>query len=234
MHTVVVGVLGSAAIAGAVRFDVRRVTRYVVITLALSVGILGGLRVLFETVLHPTFDGAAVVSALKPVLPRARRHRRADVQGRAAGVAVLEAIKATGIVRVVPPGWATALCVHEPRWRPGRASISRWPTNWPSTCRRGCNSCRPRSRTCPAPLPVGAAISAWVAWSPRPCGRRRQRSRRPTCTRASPSSCPTISAITTRHGTRSAPAKRSASASRTSRTSGGNCSNACRRPRWCQ
>ena len=30
VHTVVVGLLGSAAIAGAVRFDVRRITRYLV------------------------------------------------------------------------------------------------------------------------------------------------------------------------------------------------------------
>jgi Na+/H+-dicarboxylate symporter len=100
MHTVVVGVLGSAAIAGALRFDARRVMRYVVLTLCLAIGIFGSLRVLFETVLQPTFDGAAVVSALQPVLPRANVADGANGQDRAAGAAVLEAIEATGIVRV--------------------------------------------------------------------------------------------------------------------------------------
>ena len=41
VHTVVVGLLGSAAIAGAVRFDVARITRYLVITCCLVVGLLG-------------------------------------------------------------------------------------------------------------------------------------------------------------------------------------------------
>jgi Na+/H+-dicarboxylate symporter len=100
VHTVVVGLLGSAAIAGAVRFDVKRVTRYLVITCCLVAGTLGTLRVLFETALRPTFDGAALVTALKPVLPRAPLASGERTPARAAGAPVLDAIRASGVVRV--------------------------------------------------------------------------------------------------------------------------------------
>lgn len=99
VHTVVVGVLGSAAIAGAVHFDVGRVTRYLLITLGLVVATMGGLRVLFETTLRPTFDGQAVVAALTPVLPRAPL-AAAAVSPRAAHTSVLDGIRAARAVRV--------------------------------------------------------------------------------------------------------------------------------------
>lgn len=100
VHTVVVGLLGSAAIAGAVRFDARRVTRYVVVTACLTVGLLGGLRLLFETVLRPRFDGQAVVTALKPLLPRAQLAAASGLPGRTPGTPVLAAVRTTGAVRV--------------------------------------------------------------------------------------------------------------------------------------
>ena len=100
VHTVTFGLLGSAAIAGAVRLDPRRVTRYLVITGCLLVGTLGTLRVLFETTLRPSFDGAAVVTALGPVLPRANVAPGAAVPPRTPGTPVLEAIRARSGVRV--------------------------------------------------------------------------------------------------------------------------------------
>jgi len=100
VHTVVVGLLGSAAIAGAVRFDMRRITRYLVITGCLVIGVFGSLRVLFETALRPTFDGAALVTALKPVLPRAPLTDGAGVPARPVDGSVLAAIRDTGMVRV--------------------------------------------------------------------------------------------------------------------------------------
>ena len=60
VHTVVVGLLGSAAIAGAIRFDVRRITRYLVITC-----VPGGRRV--GVAAAPVRDGPA---------PDVRRRRR--------------------------------------------------------------------------------------------------------------------------------------------------------------
>jgi Na+/H+-dicarboxylate symporter len=100
VHTVVVGVLGSAAIAGAVRVEMKRVVRYLVITGCLVVGVLGGLRLLFETALRPSFDGAAVVTALRPVLGRAPLVEGSDGEGRPADAPVLEHVRATGVVRV--------------------------------------------------------------------------------------------------------------------------------------
>jgi Na+/H+-dicarboxylate symporter/ABC-type amino acid transport substrate-binding protein len=100
VHTVVVGLLGSAAIAGALRFEARKIMRYLVITGCLAVGIFGSLRLLFETALRPTFDGVAIVSALKPVLPRAPLAEGGSVSARPAGGSVLAWIASTGTVRV--------------------------------------------------------------------------------------------------------------------------------------
>ena len=100
VHTVTIGLLGSAAIAGAIRFDVRRVTRYVVVTLCLVVGLLVSLRVLFETALRPSFDGAAIVTALEPVLARAPLAERHGTPAAAPGSRVLDGIRAAGTVRV--------------------------------------------------------------------------------------------------------------------------------------
>ena len=53
VHTVTVGLLGSAAIVGALRVSAARVLRFVVITAVLTAATLGGLRVLFGTLLDP-------------------------------------------------------------------------------------------------------------------------------------------------------------------------------------
>jgi len=100
VHTVTIGLLGSAAIAGAIRFDVRRITRYVVVTLCLVVGLLVSLRVLFETALRPSFDGTAIVTALGPVLPRAPLSDGRGDPARPPGSPVLDGIRAAGTVRV--------------------------------------------------------------------------------------------------------------------------------------
>jgi Na+/H+-dicarboxylate symporter/ABC-type amino acid transport substrate-binding protein len=100
VHTVTIGLLGSAAIAGAIRFDVRRITRYVVVTLCLVVGLLVSLRVLFETALRPSFDGTAMVTALAPVLARAPVSDGRGDPARPPGSSVLDGIRAAGTVRV--------------------------------------------------------------------------------------------------------------------------------------
>ncbi len=98
VHTVTVGLLGSAAIAGLIRLEPRRVTRYLVITGVLVVGTMGTLRVLFETALRPRFDGAALVGALAPALPLAPI--ATEVPARASASPVLQAVRARGAVRV--------------------------------------------------------------------------------------------------------------------------------------
>ena len=55
MHTVTVALLGSCAIGGLLRFQKRRLVRYLVITVALTVVVIGGTRALFAGILRPEY-----------------------------------------------------------------------------------------------------------------------------------------------------------------------------------
>jgi ABC-type amino acid transport substrate-binding protein len=69
VHTITIGLLGSAALSGLLRFDGRRIGRYVVVTVLLTAGTFGGLRVLFATSMRPSFQGAELVRSMRPLLP---------------------------------------------------------------------------------------------------------------------------------------------------------------------
>src|SRR4029453_4756924 len=56
-HTIAVPLSASAAVAGTIRFDSRRIIRYLVTTAVLTAVIVGGLRVTFRTWLHHEFKG---------------------------------------------------------------------------------------------------------------------------------------------------------------------------------
>jgi Na+/H+-dicarboxylate symporter/ABC-type amino acid transport substrate-binding protein len=75
LHTVAVALLGSTAIVGALRFDVRRIARYLVVTVALSSLTLVGLRAVFSTVLKPTFSGEEIIFNMRPLLQLAETQR---------------------------------------------------------------------------------------------------------------------------------------------------------------
>jgi Na+/H+-dicarboxylate symporter len=102
VHTVAVGLLGSAALAGAVRFDPRRILRFVVVTALLTAACLGGLRVAFSTVLRPEFSGAALVYGMQPVFPAgdARMLEGAPAPTESDARGVLAEVKARGVLRV--------------------------------------------------------------------------------------------------------------------------------------
>ena len=68
VHTIAVALLGSAAIAGTMRFDSRRIIRYLVTTAVLTVVIVGGLRVTFRTWLHHEFKGTEQVYGMTNLL----------------------------------------------------------------------------------------------------------------------------------------------------------------------
>jgi Na+/H+-dicarboxylate symporter/ABC-type amino acid transport substrate-binding protein len=100
-HTVVVGLLGSAALCGLVRFDARRVARYLVVTAVLVAATLGGLKVLFATAMRPHFEGAEIVRAMRPLLPQAPVTVRASLPDTPPEApTVLGSIRARGFVRV--------------------------------------------------------------------------------------------------------------------------------------
>jgi Na+/H+-dicarboxylate symporter/ABC-type amino acid transport substrate-binding protein len=64
MHTLVVAILGSFALAGLLRVDRRRLARYLVVTAALTVGTLGGLRVLFGTAFEQAYTMDEVLASM--------------------------------------------------------------------------------------------------------------------------------------------------------------------------
>jgi Na+/H+-dicarboxylate symporter/ABC-type amino acid transport substrate-binding protein len=55
MHTVTVALLGACAIGGTLRFDRRRVVRYLAITAALTFVVIGGTRAVFAGILRPEY-----------------------------------------------------------------------------------------------------------------------------------------------------------------------------------
>ena len=105
VHTVAVGLLGSAAIVGAVRVRTGRLLRYVIITVVLTSATLGGLRLAFGALLGQGFQGAGIVYGMQPLRP-APDARLIDAAAAAAdgaadaGGPVLAAIQARGRLRV--------------------------------------------------------------------------------------------------------------------------------------
>jgi Na+/H+-dicarboxylate symporter/ABC-type amino acid transport substrate-binding protein len=104
VHTVAIGLLGSAAMLGAVRVRAGRLLQFVVITAILTAATLGGLRVAFGSLLTQRFQGARIVYGMQPL----RSHPDApfvDAATAADGAAgegqpVLDAIRARARLRV--------------------------------------------------------------------------------------------------------------------------------------
>jgi Na+/H+-dicarboxylate symporter/ABC-type amino acid transport substrate-binding protein len=67
VHTVAVGLLGSAAIAGRLDFNPARLLRFFVSTAVLTAAIVLGLRAGFATFLDAAADGRDAVNALQPI-----------------------------------------------------------------------------------------------------------------------------------------------------------------------
>jgi Na+/H+-dicarboxylate symporter len=100
VHTIAVALLGSAAIAGTMRFDSRRIVRYLVTTAVLTVVIVGGLRVTFRTWLHHEFKGTEAVYGMTNLIAD-EPAQMARTPAAAEGLAVtLAGIQARGTVRV--------------------------------------------------------------------------------------------------------------------------------------
>jgi Na+/H+-dicarboxylate symporter len=103
MHTLVVAILGSFALAGLLRVDRRRLARYLAVTAVLTVGTLAGLRLFFHTAfeqdytkdkvlasMHRIRGGVEAVVHREPVSPPAEP--RED--------SLLARIRARGVLRV--------------------------------------------------------------------------------------------------------------------------------------
>lgn len=104
VHTVTVALLGSAAIVGSLRFHAARIGRYLVMTAVLSAATIGGLRVLFNTVMKPRFAGEELVYSMRPLMTHhdTRVIKQADLGDTAekAEGSVVDSIKKRGLLRV--------------------------------------------------------------------------------------------------------------------------------------
>jgi len=68
VHTIVVALVGSAAVAGTMKIEARKMIRYLVITGVLTIAVVGGLRVVFRTWLPHEFKGHEIVYGMTNLL----------------------------------------------------------------------------------------------------------------------------------------------------------------------
>jgi Na+/H+-dicarboxylate symporter/ABC-type amino acid transport substrate-binding protein len=103
VHTVTVGLLGSAAVAGAIQFSPPRLLRYLATTAALVALTVFGLRTAFDSVLKPRYAGADLVSRLHSLYPQEKstvvKDNAANNTSQMAG-GVLAGIRNRGVMRV--------------------------------------------------------------------------------------------------------------------------------------
>jgi Na+/H+-dicarboxylate symporter/ABC-type amino acid transport substrate-binding protein len=103
LHTIAVAILATAAMNGKVTFSIRRITRFAIVTLALTVMVIGGLRLVFTYVWRHDFDGARLVYGMRPVfatVPARILSAPPEVERAAAGVAYASVVRDRGVLRV--------------------------------------------------------------------------------------------------------------------------------------
>jgi Na+/H+-dicarboxylate symporter/ABC-type amino acid transport substrate-binding protein len=101
VHTIAVALIGSAAIAGTLRFDSRRLIRYAVATLVVLVATIGGLRLTFRTLLQPEFKGRDLVYGMTNLLERQPSTIvESSSPDHDKGANVIDRIRARGTLRV--------------------------------------------------------------------------------------------------------------------------------------
>jgi Na+/H+-dicarboxylate symporter/ABC-type amino acid transport substrate-binding protein len=71
VHTLAVALLGSCAVHGAIRFDVRRLLTFGLITVALFSAALGGTRLAFSALLRRPYEQDQIVAGMRLSLPSA-------------------------------------------------------------------------------------------------------------------------------------------------------------------
>jgi Na+/H+-dicarboxylate symporter/ABC-type amino acid transport substrate-binding protein len=105
MHTVTVALLGACAIAGLLRFDRRRVVRYLAVTAALTVVVIGGTRAVFAGILRPEYTRDKVLAGMHLLHEPADAvvHRTAPAAGPPDDHPVLQRVRDRGLLRVGYP-----------------------------------------------------------------------------------------------------------------------------------
>jgi Na+/H+-dicarboxylate symporter/ABC-type amino acid transport substrate-binding protein len=104
VHTLAVAIIGTCAVAGAIRFDSRRIIRFAAVTVALTAATVGGTRVLLQAVLSRPYEKDAALSGMRMLRDRGPARNL----GAAATVpvlpplagSVLDRIRNRGIIRI--------------------------------------------------------------------------------------------------------------------------------------
>ena len=103
VHTVAVAVLGSAAVAGQLRFEPRRIVRFGIVSLVSTVLVIGGLRVLFATVVAQPFTKTDVILSMRPLsqpVPTVVREAAPPESERNHAGSVMDDVMRRGVLRV--------------------------------------------------------------------------------------------------------------------------------------
>jgi len=105
MHTVTVALLGACAVGGVLQFDRRRLVRYVVITSALTVAVIGGTRVVFAGILRPEYTRDKVLAGMHLLHQPADAvvYRTAPAEGAPETRPILQRVRERGLLRVGYP-----------------------------------------------------------------------------------------------------------------------------------
>ena len=102
MHTVTVAILGACAIGGTLRFEPRRLVRYLAITAVLTFVVIGGTRALFAGILRPVYTRDRVLAGMQLLQEPAETtaYRSAPAPPAPESRPVLESIRARSVLRV--------------------------------------------------------------------------------------------------------------------------------------
>jgi len=110
MHTLVVAILGTCAIVGAVKFDGGRIMRYVVFTVLLTAIAIGGIRFVFSRAVNNAYEKDKILSGLQLMrnpLPAVYYRDASDVPPlEFESETVLASIRERGRIRVGYHDWA--------------------------------------------------------------------------------------------------------------------------------
>jgi Na+/H+-dicarboxylate symporter len=99
MHTLAVALLGTCAMAGALRLERRRVVRYAVITAVLTAGFIGGGRMLFGRAMYQEYSKDKVLAGMHLMRDQARAVVHKGPAGTGTRSAVSEAGPRLDIIR---------------------------------------------------------------------------------------------------------------------------------------
>jgi ABC-type amino acid transport substrate-binding protein len=104
VHTLTIAILGTCAVSGKLTFNPRKLFRFALLTVLLTAGMLGGTRVLLETVLKRPYDKDSTLAGMELLRHRGSAHifdeaHQAPLMA-AVATSVLDRVRDGGAVRI--------------------------------------------------------------------------------------------------------------------------------------